>query len=340
MLIIKKLFRFSKIRSVIDILRFCSPKQIDKKHSYLNEIDLVKYGNTFLYMFKQDLAYSGPYIPKDLKLANNPSLANDASNHEMPIWTSQRDSDPQSEMLYNTLSYFRKTFNNFHVVDIGANYGIVTLSMVRILKSLQINSPVYSFDPGVTSELIEYNLALNHAENNVKFFPYAVGKSNNYNLMYYDLGHSENNRLLNPKATSFSKPVKTIRLDDFLENTDLGLAPAYIKIDTQGYEPFVVEGLSKLIDQQIPCILYTEFNPKVLRSPIFGNNYSGATFLNILSNNFTIFHYTSDKGYVEIKKEELDNFSSEVENTSPYWTDLFCVSNNIPDFKNFCHAMC
>ncbi len=318
-----------------------SIREVDKKHAYLDEVDLVKNGALFLFYYKQDGHYS--IIPDNFKLAHNPKLVNNLDKHTAPKWEDivsffianndivKDNFRVRASYLFKILSSFCERFkNDFHIIDVGASYGIISLLMAAMLKELKYDKKIYAFEPGVTNKLVKKNFELNHMDQEIELLPYAVGKFNNYSVMYYDLGQSQDNRLVNPLPTTLSKPVKVIRLDDFLEKSSSGIIPAFIKIDTQGYEPFVFDGLEKIFAKKIPCVIETEFTPWCLETELF-RDMGAVGFLKQLISNFRIFHHDLATGYVEIKDEDISNFVKKISDKEPCWTDILCVSHHFPE---------
>ncbi|NIQ16318.1 MAG: hypothetical protein GTO02_18585, partial [Candidatus Dadabacteria bacterium] len=75
-------------------------------------------------------------------------------------------------------------------------------------------------------------------------YPYAAGNYDGYLPIHAEPGENENNRIVNPQQYDFSvsRIKKGVSLDRFLDeiNCDSDL---FIKMDTQGAEPEVFEGL-------------------------------------------------------------------------------------------------
>jgi len=131
--------------------------------------------------------------------------------------------------------------------DIGANMGIYTVYYAK-----KFNSTVYSFEPQFTNlNLIAKNIQINNINKNVIIMPFPVfnkNKISNFFLTDFIGGYA---------GATFSKKIssqfkkyyyKTIGLSlDQLFELNYIKFPNLIKIDVDGNEEQVIEGLKKII---------------------------------------------------------------------------------------------
>ncbi len=162
-------------------------------------------------------------------------------------------------------------------VDVGANAGNHALFMS------QIADKVLAFEPFArVREQMEANLALNHISN-VSVFPFALSNANEI-LPFYAAGES------NLGASSFAKEHRNdstylgdmqLRIgDEVLKDAQLG-SMDILKVDVEGFEKPVLEGLAESIRAHRPLMLveFTETtrnsiaNVDVFRS-LFPDDYS------------------------------------------------------------------
>ena len=133
------------------------------------------------------------------------------------------------------------------VVDVGANIGYYTLLMARRVKR------VYAIEPDREIFAI---LKKNVEENNLKnvlLYNAAASDKKEKKYLIKDEENMGNSRLGDKKGVL----VNCLRLDDILVNEQKISA---IKIDTQGWEPAVVEGAEKIIKRDSPT-LFLEYSP-------------------------------------------------------------------------------
>lgn len=130
------------------------------------------------------------------------------------------------------------------LIDVGANYGDYT---DFFLKNLENTGKIYSFelDPETT------NVLKNRFENNsnVEIHNKAVSNENSI-INYYKGNDAWTNNIIghdmNFKENPIGGQVESIRLDTFLSKED---SIKLIKIDVEGAEKLVLEGLENIISK-------------------------------------------------------------------------------------------
>lgn len=141
------------------------------------------------------------------------------------------------------------------VVDVGANIGYYTVLLAQKAKK------VYAFEPDSDNfEILEKNIKANGLEN-VVAIKAAVGSKEGELKLYKSEENLGDHKLYETPLGSAASPldegekIKVIKLDDFVkEKIDL------MKIDTQGWEPEVIEGAKNLIEKDKP-IIFMEYSP-------------------------------------------------------------------------------
>ncbi len=143
--------------------------------------------------------------------------------------------DYQKNKLDTALSFVKE----FHTaVDAGANYGIVSFNLNNKF------SKVYAFEIETSvRECLKKN----------------VGKFQLKNVVVCDCGLSdkEESVALTYEKTSFGTHVNRTKSGDFVCNTldSFDLTDiSFIKIDCEGYEPFILAGAEKTIKKYLPVI--------------------------------------------------------------------------------------
>lgn len=138
---------------------------------------------------------------------------------------------------------------NKNVVDIGAQIGLYTL-YAKFLP----NTTFYSFEPFEKSfRILNENIKLNDIQN-VKTFNIAVSdKESDNTILNVCTNHSGLNTL-GELPLRFDNPeqviIKTITLDTFFKDIPID----FIKIDTEGYEYFILKGGIQIIKKYKPII--------------------------------------------------------------------------------------
>jgi FkbM family methyltransferase len=145
--------------------------------------------------------------------------------------------DYQKEYLDNALSFCK----NFRVaIDGGAHYGVMSYNLHKKFKSVH-SFEVYEPVRNCLKENVE-----KFQMSNVAVYDFGLGeKIKNINL---DISRGTFGTHIDPNTESGTIPIKPI---DDLNLTDVD----FIKLDCEGYEPFILEGGEKTIKMCSPVIL-------------------------------------------------------------------------------------
>lgn len=146
-------------------------------------------------------------------------------------------------------------------IDIGANYGFISLIMKS--SSPTINIVAVEADPRLVS-VIKHNLEIN-----------AVDDALVLNAIVSDTMQQHSSFSLNPKSTLDNRvsmksweqvSVPSMTLDHIIANYCSSDAKLFIKIDTQGFEQFVLKGAEKSLQELNSWMMKMEFAPNWLKS--------------------------------------------------------------------------
>jgi FkbM family methyltransferase len=141
------------------------------------------------------------------------------------------------------------------VLDVGANIGNHSLYFAKVFNT------VISFEP-VPSNcwILQANAYLNKISN-LKLI--QKGLSNKNIEMAVDISNRENtnNGVFDPNKNSENQIIVDVVIgDEEIEKLNLNKKIEMIKIDVEGYEPFVVEGLKRTIQKDMPIIFWEAFS--------------------------------------------------------------------------------
>jgi FkbM family methyltransferase len=223
------------------------------------------------------------------------------------------------------------TYLDHLLIDIGCQYGTSALHLAYFARKHGSTGPVFAFDPGDAGSLASINIAMNKDMGEVQFFSCAVGAFSGYTLLYSELGNSENNRVGNRGPASRSRPTRITSVDNFLE-THCGFKPAFLKIDTQGFDPEVVDGAERLLNG-LPTILHIEFVPHAVKP-----RRSPEDFLRRLLADFILLEDKGSHGE-PIKEDQIYEFTRSIDASETRWTDLICISRKLPWAEEICAAI-
>ena len=149
--------------------------------------------------------------------------------------------------------------SNGIVLDIGSNVGSFAL---KVASNLELNSTsrVIAFDPNpYIQERFLHNLNFNsRIKFSVKFNLNAVGNETKIVDFSYDSENSGVGKISGVGINRFE--ISMVTLDDFCKNNNLSNIK-FIKIDVEGFEPFVFEGAIEILNIYHPE-LYFEITEK------------------------------------------------------------------------------
>ena len=140
-------------------------------------------------------------------------------------------------------------------LDVGANIGYFALAAARKVGP---GGTVVAFEPNpYTFAILKKNLELNGFKQ-VELRQEAAADENGEATLNFRAGCADANAsLANPSGGhDNSVTVKKVTLDSVI--TSSGLKPAAIKIDTEGFDLFVLKGLSTTLASSEPPALLTE----------------------------------------------------------------------------------
>jgi len=152
---------------------------------------------------------------------------------------------------YETQLILRQTRPGDVVVDVGANIGYYT---VLLANKVGNTGKIYAFEPDKTNfEILRKNVEVNNLKN-VETINAAVGSKVGKLKLHKSKDNLGDHKLYGSDGET--EEVKIIKLDDFLKNKKIDL----MKIDTQGWEPEVIEGAKNIINRNKP-IVFLEYSP-------------------------------------------------------------------------------
>jgi FkbM family methyltransferase len=149
------------------------------------------------------------------------------------------------------------------VIDVGANVGAYTLIAASLVG---MKGKVYSFEPTPnTFNILKGNVQVNGFLETgiVDMHQIAVSRENgSAHLAIYNRDSGHNTLFPSDEDKSIIE-VRTISLDTFLDG-----APVIdiVKIDAEGSEPFILQGMHRIIERNPGITVFLEFAPSNLRN--------------------------------------------------------------------------
>jgi len=143
-----------------------------------------------------------------------------------------------------------------HVLDIGANIGIMTVLLARRAR----NGTIHAFEPMPVNYTVLERVVARSGLKNVVTYPWALGETNSTvemvmpfegTVALHGLSHVVNET--NPGEKGMRAEVSCWRLDDLADHFS-GAGIAAIKIDVEGFESAVLAGAQQLLARYRPPV--------------------------------------------------------------------------------------
>lgn len=146
-------------------------------------------------------------------------------------------------------------------LDIGANTGIYSVIAAAVNPRIQ----VLAFDPTDAAQFyLSKNIRANGFENRIYNYAFAVSdkeaqlqfynvKNPKYPFLKYNLGGASS--LVYKPEFYESVKVQSVQADSFIELHHPGMQIDFIKIDAEGAEPEILNGLARLIEKNNPIVV-------------------------------------------------------------------------------------
>lgn len=168
------------------------------------------------------------------------------------------------------------------IFDIGSNVGAFTFKLAACLRNASIDKfKIFSFDPNpYIAEKFKKNMRLNNLnENNIQFIQEAMSDSKGVATFGYNMNNTGTGTI-----NGGGLKVKQNTLNDFCIENSIPKVD-FIKIDVEGFEPFVFDGAKVVIERDMPS-MYLEISPKLY----LDNNRKAEEIFNYLFElNYQIF---------------------------------------------------
>ncbi|MDL5360608.1 FkbM family methyltransferase [Halalkalicoccus sp. NIPERK01] len=157
------------------------------------------------------------------------------------------------------------------VLEIGANIGYFALAEARALGE---RAEIHAFEPDARNlPLLRENIARNGYADRIRVDPAAIGPTTGRALLQRS-SHSNRNRLASDGGVAYAealsltgetRPVDVWSVDDYLAEN--GIAPGsvnVVRMDVEGYETEIVEGMKSVLRASGPLVLFVEIHPHLL----------------------------------------------------------------------------
>lgn len=208
------------------------------------------------------------------------------------------------------------------MLDVGAHVGCHALLAARLVGP---EGKVYAFEASPDNfALLRKNVELN-GYRNIALVPKAVAEKTGTVTFHLSPEGNDRNSIYESSRSSGqgrSLQVPTVSLDDFLEQEGWPKVD-FVKIDVEGAEPLVFQGMTKLLKRSTELVLIAEFAPACIKD----SGRSPVDFLRDLANcglRISVLHGQSQPA--PLVSRDFASFALQVE--SEGMKNLLCYREN------------
>lgn len=149
----------------------------------------------------------------------------------------------------NSILDITQWFKPITTLDIGANIGNHCMILAKYSEQ------VFAFEPvSQVYDLLDKNIKLNNI-GNINSYKLALSNIAGEQFIYLNEGNIGGSSLHVSNTASEKQTIKTIGGDEFFEDRNVTGNVGFIKMDVEGFEGEVIEGLEKTISSSRPIIL-------------------------------------------------------------------------------------
>jgi FkbM family methyltransferase len=211
------------------------------------------------------------------------------------------------------------------VLDLGANIGYYSLLAG---KQIGEKGKVFAFEPWHESfSLLQKNIEVNGFKN---IIPVAKAVSNQCGRQKLFLSNDPLEHHLGRESGSKFIEIDVTSVDEFMEGRNIPVD--LVKMDVEGAEMNVLEGMAETISKSPHIKIITEFVPEHLEL----NNCSPSAFLEkLFSYGFKLYVINDEKHTRElITPDNTDDFIKSIHKGLPIVLNIYCVKEYLVLHKN------
>lgn len=336
-----------KIEETIQLQTRVSNLESLFQYSVIRNIDLVSYYGDLYFWYTKDQSYEWLKPAPSARINYTPSEKDFIlpESCEYTITESYEKYDLNQSKLFEmdlkNFLFLHLWLNeiDFTYVDIGANVGTTTVPAAKFFQKYQRENKIISFEPGIVYDLLKNTIKINRISELVTLEKLAIGNETKPVVIKSLLEHSESNSIIDFSTDSpdmllaSCNLVDSVRLDEYIQEKQIK-NDLVIKIDTEGNDWFVIQGMNKLIPQQV-AIIIMEYTPTLLQKFIEPEdvlNYLNGEYLLLNMLTFTPYPYWRCSLIGE-DMNSFKKFAQQVKEFSRGWTDVLALRRNLPNLN-------
>jgi FkbM family methyltransferase len=185
-----------------------------------------------------------------------------------------------------------------HVLDVGANIGYTAAIFAR---GLAPGSKVFAFEPERRNyERLVRTMARLRLADRVEAVHAAVGAGEGTVGLWRDVRHHAGHRITTDafraeRGVAPSDTVRVLALDGFVQARGIADAIGFVKIDVEGYEPPVCEGMAAMVAANPRLVVAVEYSPWAMEQM----GFAPGTVLDFFRTRGFILHVLHEDGSLE-----------------------------------------
>jgi FkbM family methyltransferase len=159
-------------------------------------------------------------------------------------------------------------FRGGHILDVGANVGYTAYVFSQVASN---GSRVFAFEPEPHNvSLLLQAVAERQLENIILPVPAAVGREQGSLQLWVNKAHHGDHRIITDEfqkhvGETESRTVDMVSVDSFLSGNAPAQPVSFIKIDVQGYELEVCEGMKGTLARNDNVTVAFEYSPESMK---------------------------------------------------------------------------
>jgi len=171
------------------------------------------------------------------------------------------------DSLGNLVRRKPELFQKGDILDIGANIGYTSCVLASAVRA---GSKVYAFEPDQLSyQILKEVIHRKNLSGIIEAMNLAVGRSEGYLQFWHNQKHSADHRVVTEQFSGAGldqaniATVAVTSIDSFVRSRDLRNI-SFMKVDAQGYEWAVCEGMKDTLTGSPDLCIYLEYCPEAL----------------------------------------------------------------------------
>ncbi len=221
--------------------------------------------------------------------------------------------------VFSRQIFYELITSDSNLVDVGGHYGFYSL-----LASTKItNGKIFSFEPSKESIKIFENNIKKNSVGNIRIAQNAVSDKNEKRKFYISEFSDSSGFTPHPRTKIREQViVDAVCLDDYLKGQSVDI----VKIDTEGHELEVLNGMLEIINNNPRIKIFFEFNPKCI---INAGSKPEAVLLKVKELDFMLLLLIDRGKYIIDITEKISDWNDYFDQNK--YVNILCVKKNVAE---------